>query len=66
MTIKSLQTQLSRDLVTIEELGYLEPDQLKMVEDAYQKVYDILSELNKKQDSKLKSVCIPMQPENKK
>jgi hypothetical protein len=50
MTIKSLQTQLSRDLVTIEELGYLEPDQLKMVEDAYQKVYDILSGLNKKQD----------------
>jgi hypothetical protein len=47
MTIKSLQTQLSRDLVNIEELGYLEPDQLKMVEDAYQKVYDILSELNK-------------------
>ena len=50
MTIKSLQTQLSRDLVNIEELGYLEPDQLKMVEDAYQKVYNILSELNKKQD----------------
>jgi hypothetical protein len=50
MTIKSLQTQLSRDLVNIEELDYLEPDQLKMVEDAYQKVYDILSELNKKQD----------------
>jgi hypothetical protein len=47
MTIKSLQTQLSRDLVTIEELAYLEPDQLKMVEDTYQKVYDILSELNK-------------------
>ena len=109
MTIKSLQTQLSIDLVNIENLAYLEPDQLKMVEDAYQKVYDILSELNKKQDtpklmttvwalfliwgqlnptldylatykdeavckqavkelqdSKLKSVCIPMQPENKK
>ena len=51
MTIKSLQTQLSIDLVNIEDLSYLEPDQLKMVEDAYQKVYDILSELNKKQDT---------------
>ena len=50
MTIKSLQTQLSIDLVNIEDLTYLEPDQLKMVEDTYQKVYDILSELNKKQD----------------
>lgn len=47
MTIKSLQTQLSIDLVNIENLAYLEPDQFKMVEDAYQKVYDILSELNK-------------------
>ena len=51
MTIKSLQTQLSIDLVNIENLSYLELDQLKMVEDAYQKVYDILSELNKKQDT---------------
>jgi len=51
MTIKSLQTQLSIDLVNIENLAYLEPDQLKMVEDADQKVYDILSELNKKQDT---------------
>ena len=51
MTIKSLQTQLSIDLVNIENLAYLEPDQLKMVEDAYQKVYDILAELNKKQDT---------------
>ena len=108
-TIKTLQTQLSRDLANIEDLAYLEPDQLKMVEDAYQEVYNILSELNKKQDiqkwmttvwtlfliwgqlnptltylatykdetvcrqavkelqdSKLKSVCVPMQPENKK
>jgi hypothetical protein len=51
MTIKSLQTQLSIDLVNIEDLSYLEPDQLKMVEDTYQKVYDMLSELNKKQDT---------------
>jgi hypothetical protein len=50
-TVKSLQTQLGRDLVATEQLTYLEPDQLKLIEDTYQKVYDILSELNKKQDT---------------
>ena len=50
-TIKTLQTQLSRDLANMEDLAYLEPYQLKIVEDAYQKVYDILAELNKKQDT---------------
>ena len=30
-TIKTLQTQLSRDLANMEDLAYLEPYQLKMV-----------------------------------
>ena len=43
--IKTIQEHMGMDLAQIELLSYLDDDQLKMIEQTYQRVYDILTEI---------------------
>lgn len=49
--IKTLQENLAKDLVKLEELNINENILLK-IEEAYQSIYDILSEIDKKEMKK--------------
>ena len=50
--IKSIQEHMGMDLAQIELLSYLDDDQLKMIEQTYQSVYDILTQVNRMDDMK--------------
>ena len=45
--IKTIQQHMGMDLAHIELLSYLDDDQLKMIEQTYQSVYDILTQVNR-------------------
>jgi ribosomal protein S24E len=45
--IKTIQEHMGMDLAQIELLPYLDDDQLKMIEQTYQSVYDILTQVNR-------------------
>ena len=50
--IKTIQEHMGMDLAQIELLSYLDDDQLKMIEQTYQSVYDILTQVNRMDDMK--------------
>ncbi len=50
--IKTIQEHMGMDLAQIELLPYLDDDQLKMIEQTYQSVYDILTQVNRMDDIK--------------
>ena len=50
--IKPIQEHMGMDLAQIELLPYLDDDQLKMIEQTYQSVYDILTQVNRMDDIK--------------
>ena len=50
--IKTIQGHMGMDLAQIELLSYLDDDQLKMIEQTYQSVYDILTQVNRMDDMK--------------
>ena len=52
--IKTIQEHMGMDLAQIELLSYLDDDQLKMIEQTYQSVYDILTQVNRMDDMKAK------------
>ena len=45
--LKELQENLAKDLVRLEEIESVTEMQLNEITDAYSKVYDIVTELNK-------------------
>ena len=45
--LKELQENLAKDLVQLEENESLSEQQMDSITDAYSKVYDIVTELNK-------------------
>ena len=45
--LKKLQENLAKDLVQLEENESLSEQQMDSITDAYSKVYDIVTELNK-------------------
>ena len=45
--LKELQENLAKDLVHLEENNSLSEQQMDSITDAYSKVYDIVTELNK-------------------
>ena len=45
--LKELQENLAKDLVCLEEIESVTEMQLNEITDAYSKVYDIVTELNK-------------------
>ena len=45
--IKTIQEHMGMDLAQIELLSYLDDNQLKMIEQTYQSVYDILTQVNR-------------------
>jgi len=50
--IKTIQEHMGMDLAQIELLPYLDDNQLKMIEQTYQSVYDILTQVNRMDDIK--------------
>ena len=50
--IKTIQEHMGMDLAQIELLSYLDDDQLKMIEQTYQSVYDILTQVNRMDNMK--------------
>ena len=50
--IKTIQEHMGMDLAQIELLSYIDDDQLKMIEQTYQSVYDILTQVNRMDDMK--------------
>ena len=46
--LKELQENLAKDLVRLEEIESVTEIQLDEITDAYSKVYDIVTELNKR------------------
>ena len=46
--LKELQENLAKDLVHLEENKSLSEQQMDSITDAYSKVYDIVTELNKR------------------
>lgn len=46
--LKELQENLAKDLVRLEEIESVTEMQLDEITDAYSKVYDIVTELNKR------------------
>ena len=50
--IITIQKHMGMDLAQIELLSYLDDDQLKMIEQTYQSVYDILTQVNRMDDMK--------------